>query len=91
MDLAKWIRLGTGSGNAVADGFAKAVEFVVTPLIFGIFGHFLDGWLGTGIILTFVLAAWALAVTVAMTVRRYGEAMRAEEERLLGPGPRGAR
>jgi hypothetical protein len=91
LDLAKWIRLGTGGGNAVADGFAKAVEFVGTPLLFGIFGHFLDGRLGTGMILTFVLAAWALTVTVAMTVRRYGETMRAEEERLLGPGPGGAR
>ena len=88
MDL-KWIRLGSTGGSEMADGFAKAVEFVVTPLIFGVAGHFLDAWLGTGIILTFVLGGWALAVTVAMTIRKYEADMRAEEERLLGPRPRG--
>jgi len=41
-----------------SDGFAKAVEIVFTPLLLGVVGHFLDGWLGTGPVLTVVLAAW---------------------------------
>jgi F0F1-type ATP synthase assembly protein I len=87
LDLAKWSQLSMGGGNSVADGFSKAVEFVVTPLVCGVIGHFLDAWLGTGPILTVVLGAWALAVTVGMAVRRYGEQMRVEEEKLLGPRP----
>jgi F0F1-type ATP synthase assembly protein I len=85
LDLAKWSQLSASGGNSIADGFSKAVEFVATPLLCGVIGRFLDAWLGTGAILTVVLVVWALAVTVGMTIRRYGEAMRAEEERLLGP------
>jgi F0F1-type ATP synthase assembly protein I len=85
LDLAKWSQLSTSGGNSIADGFSKAVEFVATPLLCGVIGHFLDAWLGTGAILTVVLVVWALVVTVGMTIRRYGEQMRAEEERLLGP------
>jgi F0F1-type ATP synthase assembly protein I len=88
LDLAKWSQMSTGGGNSVADGFSKAVEFVLTPLLCAVIGHFLDAWLGTGPVLTVVLGAWALAVTVGMTVRRYNEYMRAEEERLLGPRTR---
>ena len=84
MDLANWSRLSTGGGNAVADGFAKAVEFVVTPLICAVIGHFLDAWFGTAPVLTVVLGAWALAVTVGMAIRRYSADMRAEEDKLLG-------
>ncbi|MCU1448659.1 MAG: hypothetical protein JWP02_829 [Acidimicrobiales bacterium] len=87
MDLAKWSQLSTSGGNSIADGFSKAVEFVATPLLCGLIGHFLDAWLRTGPVLTVVLGAWALAVTVGMTVRRYGAQMRAEEEKLLGPRP----
>ena len=102
MDLAKLRAQAEGGSNtrtantqtdsAVADGFAKAVEFVVTPLLFGVGGHFLDGWLGTSPIFTVILFVWALAVTVGMAVRDYNARMRAEEDRLMGrrPGPTAA-
>jgi F0F1-type ATP synthase assembly protein I len=87
VDLAKWSQQGLGGaahGNAVADGFAKAVEFVVTPLVFGAGGHFLDRWLGTSPVFTVILFVWALTVTVGMAVRDYNAKMRAEEDRLMG-------
>ncbi|MBV8296300.1 MAG: AtpZ/AtpI family protein [Acidimicrobiia bacterium] len=97
MDLAKLRAQAEGGSHAqtdsaVADGFAKAVEFVVTPLLFGVGGHFLDGWLGTSPIFTVILFVWALAVTVGMAVRDYNARMRAEEDRLMGrrPGPTAA-
>jgi F0F1-type ATP synthase assembly protein I len=87
LDLAKWSQQGLSSSNAVADGFSKAVEFVVTPGLFGAGGYFLDRWLGTSPVFMAVLFLWALAVTVAMAIRDYGARMRAEEERILGPRP----
>ena len=89
MDLAKWSQQAVGGnriGNdsAVADGFSKAVEFVATPLFFGVGGHFLDRWLGTSPIFTVVLFVWALTVTVGMSIRDYNATMRVEEDRLMG-------
>ena len=89
MDLAKLSQQAAGGGdtqaaNAVADGFAKAVEFVVTPGLFGVGGHFLDRWLGTSPVFTVILFVWALSVTVGMTIRDYNAKMRAEEDRLMG-------
>jgi F0F1-type ATP synthase assembly protein I len=89
LDLAKLSQQAAGAagGNAVADGFAKAVEFVVTPLLFGVGGHFLDRWLGTSPVFTVVLFVWALTVTVGMAVRDYNAKMRVEEDRLMGRAP----
>ena len=89
MDLAKLSQQAAGGGdtqaaNAVADGFAKAVEFVVTPGLFGVGGYFLDRWLGTSPVFTVILFVWALSVTVGMTIRDYNAKMRAEEDRLMG-------
>ena len=67
-----------------SDGFAKAVELVATPLLLGLLGHFLDGWLGTGPILTAVLAAWGLIAVVIVTYYGYEAQMKAEEEKLFG-------
>jgi F0F1-type ATP synthase assembly protein I len=86
LDLAKLSQQATG-GNAVADGFAKAVEFVVTPCLFGVGGLFLDRWLGTSPVFTVILFVWALTVTVGMTIRDYNQKMRAEEDRLMGRTP----
>ena len=83
LDLAKLTQQGSGS-NAIADGFSKAVEFVLTPLFAAAIGYFLDRWLGTSPILTVIFAVWALAVTVGMTIRDYNARMRVEEDRLLG-------
>lgn len=91
MDLAKLSQQAAGgadsrTGTAVADGFAKAVEFVVTPCLFGTGGFFLDRWLGTSPIFTVILFVWALTVTVGMSIRDYNQKMRAEEDRLMGRG-----
>jgi F0F1-type ATP synthase assembly protein I len=83
LDLAKLSQQATG-GNAVADGFAKAVEFVATPSLFGLGGYFLDRWIGTSPVFTVILFVWALAVTVGMFIRDYNSRMRAEEDRLMG-------
>jgi len=79
-------RRGLYQGSS--DGFAKAVEIVVTPLLLGVLGHLLDGWLGTGPILTVVLAAWAFGAVMITTYYGYTAQMKAEEEKLLGPGHR---
>ncbi len=83
MDLAK-LSHQAAKTNAVADGFSKAVELVLTPGVFGVGGYFLDRWLGTAPVFMGVLFFWALTVTVAMTIRDYKERMRAEQDRLLG-------
>jgi F0F1-type ATP synthase assembly protein I len=85
LDLARWSQHSASGGSAIANGFAKAVELVGTPLLCGIAGHFLDRWLGTGPVLTALFVVWALVVTVIMTVQGYVAEMRAEEDRLLGP------
>jgi F0F1-type ATP synthase assembly protein I len=92
LDLAKLSQQATGgshtrTADAVADGFAKAVEFVVTPCLFGVGGFFLDRWLGTSPVFTVILFVWALSVTVGMTIRDYNAKMRAEEDRLMGRAP----
>jgi F0F1-type ATP synthase assembly protein I len=84
LDLAKWSQQSVIGGNAVADGFAKAVEFVATPVLCGTGGYFLDRWLGTSPIFTVILFVWALTVTVGMAVREYNAKMRVEEDRLMG-------
>jgi F0F1-type ATP synthase assembly protein I len=89
LDLAKLSQQAAGGGNtraasAVADGFTKAVEFVATPLLFGVGGYFLDRWVGTSPVFTVILFVWALAVTVGMAVRDYNAKMRVEEDRLMG-------
>jgi len=88
LDLAKWTQQSMGGSNTLGDGLARGVEFVLTPLICGIVGHFLDRWLGTEPVLTVILVVWAFAVTVGLTIRDYTVRMRAEEEKLLGPRPR---
>ena len=69
------------------DGFARAVELVVTPLLVGFFGHLLDGWLGTGPILTIVMGAWGLVAMVLLTYYGYEARMKEEEEKLFGRRP----
>jgi len=94
LDLAKLSQQAVGQGSpvskndsAIADGFSKAVEFVVTPSIFGVGGYFLDRWLGTSPVFTVLLFVWALTVTVGMPIREYNAKMRAEEDRLMGRTP----
>lgn len=65
--------------NGFGDTLAKAVEFVVTPMLFGLGGRFLDGWLGTGVVFTVLLALLALAGTSIRMYYGYEVAMKAHE------------
>ncbi|MDP9402007.1 MAG: AtpZ/AtpI family protein [Actinomycetota bacterium] len=65
--------------NGFGDTLAKAVEFVVTPMLFGFGGHLLDGWLGTGAVFTALLAVFALAGTSVRMYYGYEAAMKAHE------------
>ena len=48
--------------------FAQSLEFVVIPLLFALFGHFLDGRLGTGPVLAI---AFGVLGVVGMAARSY--------------------
>jgi F0F1-type ATP synthase assembly protein I len=57
-----------------SDGFTRAVELAVTPVIFGGLGHLVDRWLGTG---PLFLALFFLVAVVGMLLRTwYGYAYR---------------
>ena len=47
---------------------AQSVEIVVTPLLFALFGHWLDGRFGTGPVLAIV---FGLVGVVAISLRSY--------------------
>lgn len=65
--------------NGFGDTLARAVEFVVTPMLFGFGGRLLDGWLGTGVVFTALLAVLALAGTSIRMYYGYEVAMKAHE------------
>lgn len=67
------------------DTLARAFELVVTPLLFGLAGWALDGWLGLRPLLTIVLVVLAVIGMAARMYYSYDTEMRAHEERLLGP------
>ncbi len=80
--------------NGFGDTLARAVELVVTPMLFGFGGHLLDGWLGTGAVFTALLAVFALAGTSVRMYYGYEAAMQAHEAsapwaRRAGPRPAG--
>lgn len=56
-DLAVRRQLNRG----YSDGLSRAVEIVVTPLLFGWFGYVLDGWIGIRPVLTIVLGTLGVA------------------------------
>jgi F0F1-type ATP synthase assembly protein I len=50
------------------DAFAQAAEFVITPLLFGLLGWFLDSQFGTG---RFFMVALAVVAFVGIGVANY--------------------
>jgi F0F1-type ATP synthase assembly protein I len=64
MDLRDRRQTWSGFGDALA----RAIELVVTPLLFGLGGWALDRWLGTTPV--FMLVLFLLAI-VGMAVRMY--------------------
>jgi hypothetical protein len=47
--------------NGFGDGLSRAFEFAITPVVFGLVGHLLDGWMGISPALTITLALFAVA------------------------------
>jgi F0F1-type ATP synthase assembly protein I len=59
--------------------FSRAVEFVATPVLFALFGNWLDHRIHTGHLLLVVLAAFAIVGMSLRTFFAYSETMKAEE------------
>lgn len=73
------------------DGLVRAVELVVTPMLFAGAGWLLDRWLGTMPILTVVFGVLALAGKVLAEWYRYGAQMDHHAEALAAERPQHAR
>ncbi|HEX2185561.1 MAG TPA: AtpZ/AtpI family protein [Chloroflexota bacterium] len=65
--------------SGFSDSLVWAVEFAVTPVLFGFIGHFLDRWLGTGPWLTIALVLFAIAGLAVRSYYGYVAAMEAHE------------
>jgi hypothetical protein len=79
-DLATRQKLNRGYN----DGLARALEIVITPLLFGLAGRAVDGWLGTRPLFMLVFAGLAVAGLFAKLWLGYDREMRAHEQRLAG-------
>ena len=77
----------TGSRAGGGDGLAKAVEIVLTPVIFAAAGFGLDRWLDTGpwLALSFGMVSFALKLMVEWY--RYTELMNSHEADLAARRP----
>ncbi|MGI8792999.1 MAG: hypothetical protein ACR2H3_07470 [Acidimicrobiales bacterium] len=67
--------------SGFGDALARAVEYVAVPLLFALFGHFLDGRLHTGIVLTVALGSFGFVGVSLRAWFAYVAAMQAEEEK----------
>lgn len=71
--------LNNGFGNALS----KAVELVVTPLIFAFLGHLVDRWLNTGMVFAIGFGVFTLGYVSWKFYMGYDAKMRDEEDRIL--------
>jgi F0F1-type ATP synthase assembly protein I len=78
--------LWNGFGNALS----RAIELVVTPLLFALGGYGLDRWLGTSPLFVIVLATLAFVGLAVKSYYVYREDMLAHEARLPGHAGRAA-
>jgi hypothetical protein len=77
-DLAAKRQLNRGYG----DGLTRAMEIVLTPVIFGFLGGLLDSWLGTRPGFTIGLAAFAVVGVFVKLWIRYDQDMKAHEAKI---------
>jgi F0F1-type ATP synthase assembly protein I len=66
--------------RGLGDGFSLAVEFVVVPVIFALFGYWLDGRFGTSPILAVALGAFGFVGVLVRTYYAYLARSAFEEE-----------
>ena len=79
MDLRERRELNNGFGNALA----RAVELTVSPVIFGLFGLLVDGWLGTRPLFMIGLFAFTFAYLCWKQFSQYGTAMEKAQRRAI--------
>lgn len=77
-DLATRRKINKG----FSDGFTRAVEIVVTPVLLGFLGAVVDGWLGTRPAFTLALATFGVCGIVAKLWLGYDREMKAEEAKV---------
>ena len=77
-DLATRRKINKG----FSDGFTRAVEIVVTPVLLGFLGAGVDGWLGTRPAFTLALAIFGVCGIVAKLWLGYDREMKAEEAKV---------
>jgi hypothetical protein len=77
-----------GHGYRAEQGFTAAFELVMTPVLFGFIGHAIDGWLGTGRLLTIVLSVLVTVYVVWKLCYSYNKAMSSLEAERLAPTAR---
>jgi F0F1-type ATP synthase assembly protein I len=82
VDLGQRRELNNGAGDALT----RAVELVVTPIILGAIGWWLDSIFGTKPVIALVLFLFTLGYLVWKLYLRYDADMRAHEMRVLGQG-----
>ena len=82
MELRDRQDLNNGFGNALS----RAVELVVTPMIFGFLGYLLDSRLGTRPVFMLVLFLFVLAYTLWKHYVAYSQQMDREQDRLMRGG-----
>jgi Flp pilus assembly protein TadB len=85
-DLAAKRQLNRGYN----DGLSRALEIVIAPLLFGLVGRVLDGWLGTAPVLMLTFGAFAVAGIFVKLWVGYDRAMRRHEAELPGASSRAA-
>lgn len=78
MDLQQRRDLNNGFGETLA----KAFELVLTPLIFGFLGRFIDGRLHTTPLFMLAFGLGTFGYVAWRAVRGYSEAMDVQEERI---------
>lgn len=78
MDLQQRRDLNNGFGETLA----KAFELVLTPLIFGLLGRFVDNRLHTRPLFMLVFGLGTFGYVAWRAVRGYGDAMAVQEERI---------
>lgn len=85
------LRLRSQDLQGLDDGFTRAIELVLTPVVFALIGLGIDALLGTIPLFCIVLALFAIVGESAMMWYRYDARMREHErelqERRRGPVP----
>jgi hypothetical protein len=90
VDLGQRRAVNRELNNGAGDALSRAFELVLTPIIFGALGLFIDGRLGTRPAFGLTLFLFTLGYIVWKFTVRYAADMREHEAELLGRREGGA-